>query len=773
MNKTIKKVFVALGVLLIICFFIPFSSPFFETDYSQIVKDKNGKVLRIFLNNNEQWCLPPEDTIKIPDKLKESIICFEDNYFKWHIGINPVSIVRATYQNISEKHIVSGASTITMQLARIRKHRKRTFFNKIIEMFEALKIEFYYSKNKILMLYLNHAPFGGNIKGYRAASYRYFDKPAQKLSWAEASTLAVLPNAPGLVSPSKNQKKLKEKRNSLLKKLFKKNKINKKTLELALLEPIPLKVHRFKIIAPHLTQKIHSNNKSKKIVKTTIDADIQEYTEILCKQHIAFLQRQGIRNGAALVIETQTGKVRAYVGSQDYFDFDSQGQVDGVNAPRSSGSILKPFLYALSIDEGIIIPQTLIKDVPTYFDAFSPHNADKKFIGIVSAKEALVHSLNVPAVRLLNTYGVYRFYSFLKYAGITTLFRPADDYGLPLIIGGAEVTMWDMVKLFRGLAKNGKINNSYYLKKDSTINKNNSLQLISPGACYLTLEMLKELKRPGAEYYWQQYHNQKPIAWKTGTSYGHKDAWAVGVTPQWTIAVWTGNFTGEGNVNNAGAKSAGPLLFDILNSLPHNNRIKWFTKNEIDFKTIKVCKETGFLAGPYCDNTEMVYVPENMKPLKLCPYHKNIFVDKDEEYTVCSWCWEKGFHEKHYLNYPVDVLYQLKKRGQTIENIPTHNPKCNKKQSSKPLSFIYPRNNARIWIPRDFNGKHQKLIARVAHKMSEKTVFWYIDDIYLGSTSDKHVKAIDINKGWHNLLVTDEDGYKDKIRFYVNVSNKK
>lgn len=773
MNKIIKNGLLILATLLFTYFIIPFSSPFFDTDYSQIIKDENGKILRVFLNNNEQWCLPPEDSITTPQKLEDAVICFEDNYYKWHIGINPVSVFRAMYQNISKRKIISGASTITMQIARIRKQRERTLLNKSIEMLEALKIELYYTKKEILKLYLNHAPYGGNIKGYRAASHRYFDKSPQKLSWAEAATLAVLPNAPGMVSPEKDNKRLEQKRNFLLNKLYKKNKIDKKTYQLAILEPSPNRIYRFKIRAPHLTQKIHSDNTDTKIIETTINTDIQDYTEFLCKQHIAYLRRKGVQNGAALVLETKSGKVKAYVGSQNFFDFDGLGQVNGILAPRSSGSILKPFLYALSIDDGIIIPQTLIKDVPTYFDAFSPHNADEKYNGIVSAKEALIRSLNIPAVRLLNTYGVYRFYSFLNYAGISSLFRPADDYGLPLIIGGAEVTMWDMAMLFRGLGNNGKFSNSYYLKKDSLNNKKTTSQLISSGACYLTLDMLKELKRPGSEYYWQEFQNQLPIAWKTGTSYGHKDAWAIGVTPEWTIAVWIGNFDGEGNVNIAGAKSAGPLLFDIFNSLPHNPKLKWFEKNEFDFKQVNICKETGFLAGPYCDKTEMVDVPVNMLPLRLCPFHKNIYVNKDETNTVCSWCWEEGYHAKHFLVYPTDVIYQLKKRGQLLENIPPHNPKCTKKSNLKPIDFIYPKDSARIWLPRDFNNKYQKLIARLAHTSPKKTVFWYIDNIYLGDTKNKHVKAIEINQGWHDLQVTDEDGYKKKIRFYINRSKNK
>ncbi|OFX88055.1 MAG: penicillin-binding protein 1C [Bacteroidetes bacterium GWF2_33_16] len=767
MKKAIKWMGLGIVIGLLTYLIFPLPNPLFNTDYSLIIKDESGKMLRVFLNKNEQWCLPLEDSIPVPEKLKTAVITYEDQYFYWHPGVNPVSLVRAIYQNISEKRIVSGASTISMQVARLRKRESRSYSQKIKEMFLALKINLYYSKDEILDLYLHHAPYGGNIIGYRTASKRYFDKDPRELSWGEAATLAVLPNAPGMVSPSANKKQLQIKRDQLLQKLFNKKVIDKETYDLALLEPLPDREYRFKIVAPHLSQTIKNSNPKGKIITTTIDFELQDYLEQVTKQYVAFQRRQGIKNGAVLVVETKTGKVKAYVGSQGFFDAEGLGQVDGVMASRSSGSLLKPFLYALAIDEGIIIPQTLVKDVPSYFDAFSPNNADEKFNGIVTAKDALIRSLNVPAVRLLNTYGVYRFYSFLQNAGVSTLFRTAEDYGLPLIIGGAEINAWDISMLFRGMANRGSFSPNYYLVADSVTVNDKSPQLISSGACYLTLEMLNELKRPGAEYYWDQYQNQKPLAWKTGTSYGHKDAWAVGVSPQWTIAVWIGNFDGEGNKNLSGPGSAGPLLFDVFNYLKGDPTQKWFEKIEMDFKEVCICKETGFLAGDYCDDKDTVEVPIYMNPLRLCPFHYNVFLDTEEKYAVCSYCWEPGYHEKHYLLYPADVTYYLRLRGQIIEKIPEHNPLCDKRSGINPLEFLYPTDSALIQIPRDFDGQYQKIISKIAHQTPTKNVFWYLDDFYLGSTKENHSKAIELSKGWHEIIVIDEDGYKDKVKVFV------
>ena len=772
LRKIRKKIFLipfAPVLLLMLYFCFPLPKPLFNTDYSTVVTDEDGNMLRVFLNDNEQWCFPPNKELVIPEKLKTAVLYFEDRYFYKHPGVNPVSLVRAFYQNLSSGEIISGASTITMQVSRLNSPKTRTVFHKTLELLQALKIELYYSKNDILHLYLNHAPYGGNIIGFQAASFRYFQKSPEQLTWAEAATLAVLPNAPGLISPTVNKDKLVLKRNRLLRRLFESHIIDKETFQLALNEKIPDSSKPFPKIAAHLTRELKDRDLESPLIRTTINKQIQQDVQELVRQHCDYLSRQGIQNSAALVIETKTGKVRAYIGSQDFFDVKGNGQVDGVKAARSSGSLLKPFLYGLCMDKGFLLPQTVLKDVPSYFGRFSPSNASKKFDGLVSAKEALVRSLNVPAVRLLYNYGIFPFYHFLQAAGISTLFRPADDYGLPLIIGGAEVSVWDMAMMFRGLANGGQFQPLVILTdKNPDEQKQSTSSLISPGACYLTLEMLRELKRPGAEYYWQQYQNQWPLAWKTGTSYGHRDAWAVGTSPEWTIAVWVGNFTGEGNANLGGASCAGPLLFDIFNSLPKNPENSWFTKPEIELSTVDICSETGFLAGPDCEKRETVECPRAMKPLRICPYHHHIYVNKNETYQVCSLCWEQGHHIKRLLEYPPDIVQLLRERGHLVSVIPKHKPGCPSQSNTSPLQILYPQQHAFLWIPRDFSGDWQKLTMRVAHRDMDRTLYWYLDDHYLGSTVDKHTKAAELTRGWHELEVVDEAGNRDRTTFYVN-----
>lgn len=742
---------------------IPLSHEKISKDYSQVILADDSTFLRVFLNNNQQWCLPPQIQSDIPDNLKAAVLTYEDQYFRSHPGVNPWALLRAVFLNVKHQRIVSGGSTITMQLARMILDNPRTMMNKFKELLLTFKIELLNSKEEILEDYLCHAPYGSNIRGYIAASYRFFAKKPSQLTWGEAATLAVLPNAPGMVFPTKNDKNLTIKRDGLLLKLHQKGIIDKETYELSIMESTPKEIIPFPLAAPHLTDQIHTGNHLP-VIYTTISPAIQQETNFFVKQHSAQLQQMGIQNACALVLDNTSGKVVSYVGSQDYNDLNARGRVNGITAPRSSGSILKPFLYALAIDEGLILPQTLIKDIPTYFNSFSPSNASEKFSGIVPASDALIHSLNVPAVRLLNAYGVQKFYNQLNYAGVGSLFRHADDYGLPLILGGAEVTPWDMAGLYCGMANAGKFSDISYLKNS---NNSNQKQLISSGAAYLIMDEMKELLRPGLEFYWKKYSTQRPIAWKTGTSYGHKDAWAVGSTPQWTIVVWVGNFNGSSNKNLSGMRSAGPLLFNILNALPVKSQHSWFKENSRDFVHVKICSHTGFYASENCDEPIHVKAPKNMKPIKTCNYHKKNLYDGKMDFVVCSYCWDEDRIEQNVLKYPPDVNYYLRANGNLVSREPIHNPACTLAQEKDILQIIYPLQHANVFIPKGFDGDHQPLVGRLASQFPEREVFWYLDDSFLESTRNKQALPLKLRAGKHLLTVVDVMGNKDQVEFSV------
>jgi len=743
---------------------IPLKQPVFPADYSTAVLDKNGELLRVFLNSEEQWCFPDRAELHLPEKLKLSVLEYEDRYFYKHPGINPLRVLSAAWDNISTGTVVSGASTITMQVARMSERRPRTYLNKIREMLIALKLEFRYSKSQIMRFYLNHAPYGGNIIGFQAASLRYFTKIPEQLTWSEAALLAVLPNAPGLLSPDVNPDQLKAKRDVLLNKLHKRGLFSEESLSLALIEPLPEGSISFTTLAAHAARRLkRSEAPNGGIVRTTLDKSIQQMAEQEVRFHQQDLLRLGIPNSAALILETQTGKVRGYIGSQNFFDLENNGHVDGVFAARSSASTLKPLLYAAAIDDGIIMPNTMLRDVPSYYGAFSPSNADETFDGIVRANEALTRSLNVPAVRLLYTYGVQPFYLMLQSGGISTLFRDPEDYGLPLILGGAEVTIWDIAGLFRTLAT-GDYQPNRLLPNEKQPDAN---FVISPMASWLTMQMLRDVKRPGAEFYWDRFENQWPMAWKTGTSYGQRDGWAVGVNPEWTIAVWVGNFKGPGNSNLGGARSAGPLLFKLFSKLPKDPQKVWFEKPE-ELKVVDICSETGMLAGTDCPTPEVKEAPADMKPLRLCAFHQRIFLSGDEEKQVCSLCWQGEEHKiESELIYPPDIVQHLRKRGQLVSSLPPHKTTCPARQGRDALQILYPQARSQLILPVDFGGVMQKLSMRAAHRESQRRIYWYLDERYLGETRNRHELAAEVEPGWHTLEIVDDIGQRTSQRFYV------
>jgi penicillin-binding protein 1C len=747
---------------------IPPSSPLFEEDYSVIVKAENGSLLHAYLSKGEQWHFPPGNN-KPPDKLIKAVITFEDENFYRHSGIDFKAIVRAIVQNIRYRKIHSGASTIPMQVARMKGRNKRSWINKLRETIFAAKLDLHFSKEELLTLYLDHAPYGGNVVGYSTASLMYFGKEANSLTWSEAATLAVLPNAPGLIFPSSASFALKEKRDMLLKKMLEKEIINDQTYQLAKLETVPDRVIRFESKAPHLARRLRNEYPGEWILATTIDERIQENCIKIAERYSDKYAAYDIHNMAILVAETKTGAIKAYLGSPDFFDTSHGGQVDGVLASRSSGSILKPFLYALSFDEGLIMPGSFIRDLPTYFEGFSPRNASREYQGVVTASDALIQSLNIPAVRLLNSYGVFQFYSFLKAAGVSTLFRSADEYGLPLVLGGAEVNMWEMVMLYRGLANGGVYSVNYLLAGETD---NRSDRLTSAGSCFLTLEILKDLKRPESEYFWKSFSGSRNFAWKTGTSFGHKDAWAIGVNPEYTIAVWVGNFNGDSNRNLSGAATAGPIMFDILQALPQDENMKWFGTNVSDFKQQVICSLSGFRATDSCPETETIDVPSGMKPLKSCDYHQTRYFSADGLYQCCSRCWNTlGSIEKQVTVYPPDIAFYLREKGQYIGNLVSHYPHCPAYKSEGAVKIIYPDTGARLFLPRDFDGRMQSVICRAGHNGIGHNVYWYLDDQYIGTTEGDHKMTVIFNEGWNTLKVIDVNGSEDIQKVFAVINN--
>jgi len=770
--------------------------PLFNEPVSSILLNSEKKLLGAHISKDEQWRFPPLK--KLPEKFVASIVAFEDKRFYQHIGVDPLAVARAIKLNIKADRIVSGGSTITMQVIRLAsKNPKRSFSNKLLEAIRAIRLETDRTKEDILILYASYAPFGGNVVGLEAASWRYFGRSPEQLSWAESAMLAVLPNSPALIHPGRKRTALKAKRDRLLKKLYTQKIIKKLDYELAIAETLPLKPKPLPRLAPHLLDSLVAgkvankvagklsegkiNQKKEKRFHTTIHAVLQKQVNQIAKHHGQMLALKDIHNLSVLVMDNQTFEVKAYVGNTPTtFKQAKHGQaIDIIQRPRSTGSTLKPFLFASMLEQGEILPETLIADTPIRYTGYSPKNFDRKFRGAVRAKQALASSLNIPAVNMLSYHGVERFLATLKQMGMSTLHRRSREYGLPLILGGAEGTLWELTSLYANLANRAlqtKNKDTYYFQptvlKSGNIKTSRSNE-ISPASAWMTLQALLEVTRPGTDGYWKRFSSTHKIAWKTGTSFGHRDAWAIGTTPQYTVGVWVGNAEGEGRQGMTGVKVAAPILFDVFNRLPLN--AGWFRKPREQMKTVSICKNDGFLANENCESMEY-RIPKNTHFDRVSPNHKRIHLDELTQQRVHSRCQSvSNMEHKSWFILPSDQAHYYQQSNASYQPLPEWRADCKtnglgmrlEQSNENPISLIYPRSNTQIYIPRELSGKQGRTIFRALHRKPETQIFWHLDNQFLGTTQSFHEQAIVALPGKHRLVLVDESGNRVEQGFRV------
>jgi len=545
-----------------------------------VLEDQKGNLLGARIAKDGQWRFPYQ--VEVPSKFITAITQFEDRRFFHHLGVDPIGIGRAIVQNIRNGKVVSGGSTLSMQVIRLaRNGQARTIGEKLIELVLATRLELGYSKKEILAFYAANAPFGGNVVGLEAAAWRYYGKKSSLLTWSEAATLAVLPNSPALIHPGRNRAALLAKRNRLLDRLFVVGILDELTLDLAKSEGLPEKPLRLPRLAPHLLDrafKEHFANKKDQITRltTTIDKNIQQQAIRILAKHQALLSQNGIHNAAAIIQEIATGNIVGYVGNVIGAGAIHGEQVDVIKAPRSTGSILKPFLYAAALQDGLIFPNSLISDIPTQMQGYKPQNYHLSYDGVVTAKRALIRSLNVPFVHLLQNFGLEHFHFLLQKLQLTTISQSATYYGLPLILGGAEGRLSEITNAYAGMARTLNhfqvLDGRYHLedfRKGSYLSGSSSgssdasqfskqvvkaAPIFTAAAIYQTFEAMQKVERPNAEGNWNNFQSSQQIAWKTGTSIGFRDAWAVGVTPKYAVGVWAGNADGEGRPGLLGVK---------------------------------------------------------------------------------------------------------------------------------------------------------------------------------------------------------------------------
>ncbi|WP_299891522.1 penicillin-binding protein 1C [uncultured Lacinutrix sp.] len=774
-QRKIKSVIIA---VLLVAYYFCLPRQLFKDPTATVITSATNDLLGAQIAKDGQWRFPKNDSV--PEKFKTCIINFEDEYFYKHPGFNPISIFKALKQNINSGEVKRGGSTITQQVIRLsRKGQSRTYLEKIKEIILATRLEFRASKDDILSYYSSYAPFGGNVVGIDAASWRYFNRNAHDLSWAESATLAVLPNAPSLIYPGKNQKRLLDKRNRLLKKLLENNIIDSLTYSLSIAESLPQKPYPLPQIAPHLLQNIAKTNYGER-VKTTIDNKLQNQANTIVYNHYNLLKQNEIYNISVLVLDVKTREVLTYIGNSPT-DKKHQKDVDIINKPRSTGSILKPFLYAAMLDTGDLLPDALVPDVPSQFGNYSPENYNKEFDGAVPASRALSRSLNVPAVRMLQQFGLDRFHHYLKDLKLKDVKYNANHYGLSLILGGAESNLWDLCKSYANLSSTlnhfNETSSEYYTNEfseptflaDKTIDfgkKSSEKTLFDAASIYLTYESLKDVNRPEGDDNWEFYDDSKQIAWKTGTSYGFRDAWAIGTTKDYVVGVWVGNADGEGRPGLVGVQTAAPILFDVFDLLPNSD---WFSIPFDEMQEINICAKSGYRANENCKEVQQKRIQISGLKTKTCPYHKRIHLDQSGQYQVNSSCEDltQVSHTSWFVLPPL-MAYYYKSKNPFYKPLPQYREDCIGNSPTN-MQFIYPKDEAVIFLPKDFDGQTNELILKVAHSKPETQLYWYIDKTFIGTTTNIHDIAIIPSEGKH--LITVIDKYGNEIRKNITISN--
>lgn len=774
-----KKYFLGLAITLLIGYYFCLPDTLFDDPYSIVLEDYQGELLSASIASDGQWRFPEMDTV--PEKFAKAVVAYEDKRFWNHPGIDVLSFGRAIKQNFNAGKIISGASTIDMQLIRLsRRGKGRTVFEKLIESVLATRLELKYSKEEVLALYASHAPFGGNVVGLEAACWRYFGRNPNELSWAEAAMLAVLPNSPALIHPGKNREKLLAKRNRLLEKLNAENIIDQFTYELALHEPIPEKPHPLPRYAKHLLAHAVQDGNVEKKLGTTLQLPLQQRVEQILNDHYQRLSGNQIFNACALVLDVETGNVLAYVGNVNT-DAEHGRDVDLIVSPRSTGSILKPFLYAAMLDDGRMLPKTLWPDIPTMINGFAPQNFSRTYDGAVPADKALIRSLNVPAVHMLREYRYERFHELLKNMGMSSLNKPPDHYGLSLILGGSEGTLWDITGMYASMARTLNHYGQYvswknkydrkdfhgptYLPDQSHAKNMEATSWLSAASIYQTFEALKEVYRPGEETGWQYFSGSKKIAWKTGTSFGFRDGWAVGVTPQYAVGIWVGNADGEGRPGLTGTETAAPVMFDIFSQLSGTG---WFQQPNTEMQKVKICFKSGQRVSGSCEQGIDTWIGKVGLGSLPCSFHKTIHLSQDNKFRVHSDCESvnKIIHANWFVLPPIQEYY-FKSKNITYKPLPPFRNDCQSSTTLAAMDLIYPKPNARIYIPRDLDGTPGRSVFELAHRSPTMKVYWHLDGEFVGETHKNHQMALNPEEGKHVLTLVDEAGEALEGRFQI------
>lgn len=735
-------------------FLLPVVTP--KAPVCRVVLDRDGRLLSARIAEDHQWRFPSQS--EVPHKYAKAVVAFEDKRFWRHPGVDLAAVSRALWSNLSAGRVVSGASTLTMQVIRLaRPGRPRSAAEKGVEALLALRLERSRSKEEILRLYASHAPFGGNLVGLEAAAWRMFGQPPDALTWAQAAMLAVLPNRPGAIHVGSGRSRLLQKRNHLLRELHEAGDIDEMTLRTSVREPLPQRLLPLPRHARHLLQSTSLGPEHwSRIWTTSIDGDLQRFVEAQANRHAGRLARGGIHNVAVVIASTVTGEILAYVGNATAASETRHSpEVDIAVAPRSTGSLLKPFLYAMQLDAGEVLPTQLLADVPIRFGGFGPENFDRRYRGAVPARNALARSLNVPAVTQLHRFGVTRFLNRLRRLGLRRLDRPAAHYGLSLILGGGEATLFELASLYGYLGHRASGSPQPWpgLHFGDVDHQAPPSDIITVGAAHLTLEALLDVDRPGVDVLWRSFAGSQPVSWKTGTSFGFRDGWAIGVSSGNVVAVWAGNADGEGRAGLTGFSAAAPLLFRMFDGLPRqpDRKTPWSA-----LKSVEVCAHSGLRPGPHCGTIRQELVPRKSTPEETCPFCRTITCDSGCRHRVHARCMPlEKLESRSFFVLPPALAHFTD--SAVLEELPPWHPSCRPDPQTS-MACLQPKEGTALYVPVQLDGRPGRAVLEAVHARPNARIFWHLNGRYLGSTANIHQLEVLPEPGRQRLTLVDDRG---------------
>lgn len=729
--------------------------------FSLLIEDRRGRFVHAFRAADGIWRLHTSPD-QIPPRLKAILLAREDRWFYHHPGVNPFALVRAAWQNLSAGRRISGASTITMQIARMLEPKERTVGSKLLEMLRAIQLEWRYSKDELLSMYLSMVPLGGNVEGLQSAALLYYQTPLERLNIAQLFDLMLIPSDPNGLRPDRAGARLHAERLRQARRWLADGSLTPADSVVLWDTPAgavrnPLPRH-----AAHVSLRIARLYPGVAAVRSTIDLDMQDRVETLLANHLRPWQRSGVQNGAVMVVENATGAVRAYAGSGSFLDDATRGQVDAVMALRSPGSTLKPFLYAMQIDAGALTPRMVLMDTPYDAEGFYAENYDGTYDGMVRADEALQRSLNVPMVRMLKQAGLPAFQRFLDEEGFHSLRSQQGRLGLSMILGGCGVRLDELVAAFASFPRNG-LWRPLRWQEDAPSDTSAVRRVFSPATAYLVTRILSGLERPDMPNNFEYALTLPRVAYKTGTSYGRRDAWCIGYSAAYTVGVWMGNVSNRGNPDLVGSRSAAPLLLDVFTSIAGPAE-KAILPAPPSVRTRQVCALSGRPPGPHCDRLIDDLFIDRVSDASPCAMCGEFLVSPDGRESYCATCLgDHAYTTVVFPQYPPELLHFWRTRGVRRTMAPPHHPACTRVFAGEGPAILSPSDGMTYYLV----AHDQKLVLQAGSGVDVREHRWYVNDRYLGAKQPGERIFVTLSEGAHTVSCLDDRGRISRVSIAV------